>query len=158
MMPINEGLQSLLEQAQIERDAALALLQRADEEQRQARSQCEQLLVYRDDYRRRAPALAGRSTSIEMLRCHQGFMQRLDQAIDQQRSVLEAAEIEALARRATLLARATRVAAVRKLIERRNQEFVREQARRDQRQTDEVAQRLVGAASRLRSEHGETSR
>lgn len=158
MMPINEGLQSLLEQAQIERDAALALLQRADEEQRQARSQCEQLLVYRDDYRRRAPALAGRSTSIEMLRCHQGFMQRLDQAIDQQRSVLEAAEIEALARRATLLARETRVAAVRKLIERRNQEFVREQARRDQRQTDEVAQRLVGAASRLRSEHGETSR
>jgi len=138
---MSSALKTLLEQAETERDAALARMLQADDAARQARAQSEQLHAYREDYRRRAPALHGRSASIELIRCHQGFMQRLDQAIDQQRAHLARLEQQAADQRAALLERETRVAAVKKLIERREQEARHKATRADQRQTDEAAQR-----------------
>lgn len=132
----------LLEQAENERDAALARMLQADDAARQARAQADQLHAYREDYRRRAPALNGRSASIELVRCHQGFMQRLDQAIEQQRGQLAALEQQVAALRALLHEREVRVAAVGKLIERRTHEQQRLASRSEQRATDEAAQRL----------------
>lgn len=135
------ALRTLLEQAETERDTALARMLQADDAARQARSQAEQLHAYREDYRRRAPALNGRSASIELVRCHQGFMQRLDQAIDQQRGQLQRLEQLATEQREVLLEREVRVASVKKLMERRAQEAQRQAARVEQRQTDESALR-----------------
>ena len=140
---MTQALHTLLEQAELERDTALARMLQADEAARQARTQGEQLHAYREDYRRRAPALNGRSAHIELLRCHQGFMQRLDQAIAQQRAQQEGIEQQATALREALLEREVRVAAVKKLLERRGQEQQRQTARAEQRHNDEAAQRLA---------------
>ena len=140
---MTRALHTLLEQAELDRDTALARLLQADEAARQARAQAEQLHAYREDYLRRAPALNGKSAHIELVRCHQGFMQRLDQAIAQQRGQLEGLEQQAAALREALLEREVRVAAVRKLIERRGQEQQRQAARAEQRHNDEAAQRLA---------------
>lgn len=137
------ALNALLQQAEIERDAALARMLQADEAVRQARAQTEQLFAYREDYRKRAPALNGKSASIELVRCHQGFMQRLDQAIEQQRGQLAAIERQATEQREALLEREVRLAAVRKLIERRGAEARLLVARAEQRHTDEAALRLA---------------
>jgi flagellar FliJ protein len=141
----SSALTTLLEQAENERDAALARLQQADEAARQARAQAEQLHAYREDYRRRAPALNGKAASIELVRCHQGFMQRLDQAIEQQRGQLARLERQAVEQREVLLERELRVASVKKLLERRTEEAQRHAARIEQRQADEIAGRRAFA-------------
>jgi flagellar FliJ protein len=140
---MSSPLHALLEQAETERDAALARLLQADEAVRRARAQSEQLHSYREDYRKRAPALNGRSATIELVRCHQGFMSRLDQAIEQQRGQLAQLEQQAAERRAALLEREVRVAAVKKLLQRRHDEAGRAAARAEQRSTDEAAARLA---------------
>ncbi len=140
---MTQALHMLLEQSERERDTALARFAQHDEAARQARAQTEQLHAYREDYRRRAPALNGKSAHIELLRCHQGFMQRLDQAIAQQRAQQESAEQQAAAQREVLLERELRVAAVKKLIERRGHEEQRRTTRSEQRHSDEAAQRLA---------------
>ncbi|MCW5637255.1 MAG: flagellar export protein FliJ [Rubrivivax sp.] len=144
---MSTALPTLLEQAENERDAALARMLQSDDAVRQGRAQAEQLHAYREDYRKRAPALHGKAASIELVRCHQGFMQRLDQAIEQQRGQLAALERQAAALREVLLEREVRVAAVKKLIERRADEAGRRATRLDQRHADEVAQRLAMQAS-----------
>ena len=136
-------LQALLEQSENERDAALARVQQADEALRQGQAQAEQLHAYREDYRRRAPALNGKGASIELVRCHQGFMQRLDQAIEHQKAQVVAIEKHAAVLRDQLLERELRVASVKKLLERRADEAMRREARADQRRTDEHAQRAT---------------
>lgn len=136
-------LLALLEQAERERDAALMRVLQAEKAVRQARHQSDQLQAYREDYRHRAPALHGRSASIELMRCHQGFMQRLDQALEQQRSQLARLEEGALALRAVLPEREVRVATVKRLLGRRHEAHQRAQVRAEQRQTDEAAQRAA---------------
>jgi flagellar FliJ protein len=153
---MSSTLHTLLEQAETERDAALARMQQADEAVRQSRAQSEQLWAYREDYRRRAPALNGKSATIELMRCHHGFMQRLDQAIDHQRGQLAGIEKQAVALRELLLEREMRVAAVKKLIERRAAEAMRVAARVDQRQTDEAAQRVSYGRADAYSGHANT--
>lgn len=140
---LTPALAALLEQAELERDAALARLLQADAALAQARAQAEQLVGYREEVHRRAPALGGRGASIELVRCHQGFVQRLDQAIAQQREQLTRLEQGAAALREALLERETRVAAVKKLGERRWLEARRRELRAEQRHSDEAALRVV---------------
>jgi flagellar FliJ protein len=138
-------LQLLLEQAERGRDLALARLQRAEEALRLAHTQAEQLAAYREDYRQRAPALDGRGAHIELVRCHHGFMQRLDQAIEQQRATLRRQQEAAAAERGALLEHEMRVAAIDKLLRQRAVQATRRAARADQRHTDEAAQRVAAA-------------
>jgi flagellar FliJ protein len=65
-------------------------------------------------------------------------MQRLDQALAQQAGQLQSADVQLLHQRQLLLARETRVAAVRKLVERRAQDHQRVHARREQNRSDEA--------------------
>jgi flagellar FliJ protein len=148
MNPAAQTLQLLLERAEEERDAAQARALQAAEMARRLARQAEQLLVYRDEYRRRSPALAVRGTTMELLRYHRDFMQRLEQAIALQRQQLEATEREAAALRETLLAHETRVASVRKLIERRLKELNQRVARIEQRHSDEAATRAAWTSRR----------
>lgn len=133
------ALQTLLEHAERQRDAALGAMLQAEDHLRRLQHQEEQLRVYREDYRQRHPALGGRSTSIELLRYHEGFMQRLDQALQQQQGQVQHAEARGAQLRTALVAHETRVASVRKLLERRGAQAQHAAARLDQRRSDETA-------------------
>jgi flagellar protein FliJ len=91
----------------------------------------------------------GREGRPEILQCYRNFMDRLDQAVQQQdQLVVQAAAAAAEARR-TLQAREQRVAAVRKLIERRLAEQQAQVAQREQRHSDETAQRSASRSLTL---------
>ncbi len=136
---MTRALQTLLEHAERERDEALACLMQTEESSRRLRQQLEQLQAYRADYEARSPGSGGQAAPIELLRCHQGFVLRLDQALAQQSGQLQTAEHQLQLQRQRLLERETRVAAVRKLVERRLHEQQRSLARQEQKRSDEAA-------------------
>lgn len=148
---MTQALQTLLEHAERERDEAMACLLQAEDSSRRLRQQLEQLQDYRADCEARSPGFGGQAAPIELLRCHQGFVLRLDQALAQQGQLLASAESQLVLQRQVLLERETRVAAVRKLAERRLHEQQRSQARLEQKRTDEAAAQRrwhLGAHSR----------
>ena len=152
-MTDTQTLTLLLGQHERQRDAALAEHQRALQASSAAAAQAEQLHTYRRDYEQRWGEQFKREGKIELVRCYQGFMERLTQAVDQQtRMAAHAAqqvEIALLALREAEL----RCASVRKLIERRVQEQRVAEDRRDQKQTDEQGSRA--AWNRLGSHDGQ---
>ena len=137
------ALHTLLEHAENQRNEALALLLQAEEGARRMQQQSLQLHSYRDEYRLRQPGRAGASVSIELLRRHHEFMQRLEQALDQQKGQLKASEERLAQRRNDLLALETRVASVRKLVARRSHEEDRRGARQEQRRSDDAMHRVM---------------
>jgi flagellar protein FliJ len=137
------SLQAVLEQAQSRRDAALAQTLHAEEAAQRARAQEQQLQDYRADYQRRSPTQVshtGQPVSMELVRCHDGFMQRLDQAVAQQITRRTQLEQAAAAERETLLALELHVAAIGRLMQRRRAEAAVREQRAEQRQTDEWVQ------------------
>lgn len=136
---MTQALLSLLEHAERERDEALARLMQAEDTSRRLREQLEQLQHYRADCEARSPGAGGKAAPIELLRCHQGFVMRLDQALAQQGGLLQSADSQRQLQQQLLLARETRVAAVRKLVERRQHEQQRSLARQEQKRSDEAA-------------------
>jgi flagellar FliJ protein len=152
---MSDTLQLLLEQAERERDRALGRLRQAEQALQLSEAQAAQLADYREDYRRRAPALNGRVAHIELVRCHHGFMQRLDQAIEQQRATLQRQSQATAALREVLLECEMRVAGMRRLQQQRAAEAAQHATRQEQRHTDEAALRLalrppgIGAAGGL---------
>jgi flagellar FliJ protein len=142
----DRSLLVLLEHAEAERDAALAALQRAETGARRLAELAAQLAAYRDDYRRRAPGSDGRGIDVGLLRVHRDFMQRLEQAIDQQARQRRAADHAAAEARALLVEREMRVAGVAKLVERRALARHRVAERAEQRSNDEAAMRAAWSA------------
>lgn len=136
---MSDALQTMLELAERQRDTARAALMQAEGTSNRALAQLDQLVAYQADYRSRAPGTAGLAAPIELLRCHQGFMGRLDQAMVQQREAVKNAHAELLRRRQHLQQAELKVASVRKLIERRQAERQRVDARREQQRSDESA-------------------
>jgi flagellar FliJ protein len=143
---MSDSLATMLELAARQRDIERAALMQAEGASNRALAQLDQLAAYQAEYRTRTPGLAGLAAPIELLRCHQGFMGRLDQAMLQQREAVQTADTELRRRRLLLQQAELRVASVQKLIERRQAEHARAEARREQRQTDESAM--------LRHRHG----
>ena len=141
-------LQTLLQHAEAERDTAQAVLRQVESLVQQAELQARQLLDYRSDYDQRWTTRFHESGTPVLLQCHRGFGQRLDHAIGHQQTNTQHLGNRLQQARAVLLAREQRVAGVRKLIERRQAEQQQIAARRDQRSTDEAAQRAFGAAGR----------
>lgn len=145
-----QPLHTLLEQISIERDNALATHQRLLLAQRGAQQQAEQLGAYRQDYAQRFGGRFQRNGAVELMQCYQGFMTRLDEAVVQQQHIAAQATARASAAQADLVQAEQRVAAVTKLIERRVAEAGQAEARREQKETDELAARgawLRGAAA-----------
>jgi flagellar FliJ protein len=140
MTPI-EPLLSLLAQTERERDAVQAESRRADAAVEQARRQLGQLEDYRREYEARWGARPDAQATPEIVQCYLGFRTRLDQAVDQQGQAVETAEARAARERVRLTEQEIRVASVRKLIEHRQAEASRVEARREQRETDEFAAR-----------------
>ncbi len=138
-----DTLQLLLDRATEERDRLAGELRRGEQVAARARQQGEQLTVYRSEYLQRWSAQFGRGGAIEIVHCYQSFMQRLEEARDQQQRHIDAADQGVAAIRQALLQADTRVASVNKLMERRRAEMLRADERRDQRQTDETAQQVA---------------
>jgi flagellar FliJ protein len=143
-------LTTLLERAEQERDAAAAALRQAEALVAQAEQQAQALHNYRGEYDQRWTTRFQQAGTPELLHCHRGFGQRLDQAINHQQANTRHLDQRLQQARNLLLAREQRVAAVRKLIGRRQAELLAAANRRDQRATDEAAQR---AASLQRGQH-----
>ena len=143
-------LQTLLHRAEAERDTAALALRQAEDLVAQADQQDQALRNYRGEYDQRWTARFQESGTPELLHCHRGFGQRLDQAIAHQQLNTQHLGNRVQQARNLLLAREQRVAAVRKLIARRESELQAIASRRDQRTTDEAAQR---AASAQRGQH-----
>ncbi len=150
-------LQTLLQRAEAERDTAQAVLRQVEGLVQQAQQQARQLLDYRSDYDQRWTARFRESGTPELLHCHRGFGQRLDHAIGHQQTNTSHLGNRLQQARNVLLAREQRVAAVRKLIERRQAELQKIAARHDQRNTDEAAQRAAGGSSRTHPLAAQTS-
>jgi len=76
-MPALQPLKALLERTESERDAALAEHRRVRAANETAQAQAEQLLAYRREYEQRWGERFSREGKIELVRCYQGFMERL---------------------------------------------------------------------------------
>lgn len=138
-----QSLKTLLEHAEGERDTALAALRDAEAAAARQDAQAAQLGEYQQQYRERWSAHFRQATPVALLQCHHGFAQRLEQAIAQQQQQCQQAAQRVARARLLVQQREQRVAAVRKLIERRLQAAQLQAGRRDQKQTDEAAQRAA---------------
>lgn len=135
-------LHTLLDREKEKRDAAITEWRHAETQAQAAREQADSLVAYRAEYRKRWTGQFKQSGAIEILRCYQGFVERLEQAIGAQQNVAEQAANRMQAARQRLRHRETKVATVQRLIERRVQAAAMRELRRDQKVSDEAAQRL----------------
>jgi flagellar protein FliJ len=127
-----QPLITLLAQSESERDSVQAELTRVTALHQTAQAQSEQLVNYRRDYETRWTQQFQTASTMTLVQCYRGFIQRLTMAVEQQ----QVGRV-----RSALVAQELRVATVRKLIERRVAEDRVAQARKDQKTSDEFAAR-----------------
>jgi flagellar FliJ protein len=138
-----QPLNALLAQTERQRDLALADQIKARAASDAAQAQAEQLLTYRREYEQRWSAQFCREGKIELVRCYQGFMERLTQAVESQGRAARQAGAQLELADVQLRELEVRVAAVRKLVERRIAEGRLQAERHEQKQNDELAARIV---------------
>ena len=136
-------LKTLLEREQKRRDEQMANVRTAVANADAQQQQADGLTGYRSEYCRKWSAQFQQAAQMEILRSYHGFLSRLDQAITQQVSVVEHARRMVEAQRQRLVEREIRVATVERLIQRREALLAKVADRRDQKNLDELAQRLL---------------
>ncbi len=137
-----QSLQLLMQREQQLCDEAQAALQRADAASRRAAEQREQLCAYRGEYEARWSAQFRSGSTVQIMLHYRSFMQRLDQALQMQTHQADGAQRRLAQARKALLDCERRVASVRKLIERRGAELAQLGRQREQKLSDEQAQRM----------------
>ena len=138
-------LRTLLEREQKRRDEQMAQVRNAVANVEAQQQQADDLTTYRSEYCQKWSAQFRQAAQIEILRSYHGFLARLDQAITQQESVVEHAKRMVDVQRQRLIEREIRVATVERLIKRREAMLAKVADRRDQKNLDELAQRLSSA-------------
>jgi flagellar FliJ protein len=138
-------LKTLLEREQKRRDEQMAGVRAAVANAEAQQQQADGLSTYRSEYCQKWSAQFRQAAQMEILRSYHGFLSRLDQAITQQQSVLEHAGRMVEVQRQRLVEREIRVATVERLIKRRETLLAKIADRRDQKNLDELAQRLSSA-------------
>jgi flagellar protein FliJ len=141
--PDTESLHVLLEREEAERDTCAVALRQAQEHLQRLQAQMTQFTQHRADYVARWQQQFHQAGGIELMHCYRSFMQRLDQAMAQLSLQLRQAELNLQRQRHWLVEAETRVAAIDKLISRRMETHQRAEQRREQKQTDEAAQRAA---------------
>jgi flagellar FliJ protein len=136
------SLQLLMQREQQRCDQAQSAMRRADDTARRAHEQREQLIAYRGEYEARWTAQFHQGGTMDILLCYRSFMQRLDQAVAMQTRQAELADTHLAQARLLLMESERRIASVRKLLERRFAELAQAGRQREQKQTDEQAQRM----------------
>ena len=146
-----QPLNALLAQTERQRDLALADQMKAQTASEVAHEQAEQLLTYRREYEQRWSAQFCREGQIELVRCYQGFMERLTQAVDSQSRAAQHASAQLARANTVVREHEIRLAALKQVVERRLAEGRRLAERQDQKVEDELAARIAwgrSAASR----------
>ena len=138
-----DPLTALLSQSERQRDLAIADRQKAQGDSDAAATQVEQLRAYRRDYEQRWGAQFAQQGQIQLVVCYQGFMNRLNEAIEQQALSAELAAARLEQAVVTVRGHELQLASVRRLIERRLAERRDEAERGDQKLNDELAARMA---------------
>jgi flagellar FliJ protein len=141
--PDTASLHLLLEREEAERDAAALTLRQAQDHLQRLQLQMTQFTQHRADYIARWQQQFHQAGGIEIVQCYRSFMQRLDQAMAQLTLQQRQAEHNLQRQRHRLVEAEKRVAAIGKLISRRMETYQRAEQRREQKQTDEAAQRAA---------------
>ena len=144
------SLMVVLQAAEKARDEAVRALQGAHAAHRAALEQAQSLKDWQQQYQSRWQTQFQRSGGAEIVMCYQNFSQRLVDALGEQDRRVEQAAQQIERKRLLLVERERAVAAINRLIERRQQEAGLRAARADQRATDEMAAR----ATRLQQDLG----
>jgi len=139
-------LHTLKDRDQRLRDEALMACRDAARAVDTAQAQVQALVNYRSEYRQRWAGEFAKAAPIEIVRCYQGFVSRLDQAIISQEAAVKQAEAALLRAQAKLKQRELKLATVGRIIVRREQSAAQLARRDDQRRSDEGSQRLAWAA------------
>jgi flagellar FliJ protein len=145
-MPGPESLQTLnllAERITAERDAAQTALAECIQRATQARNTAGELNQYRHDYEQRWGRQFAQAGTMDIVQCYQNFSGRLSEAIRSQAQLAAQAESRVEAARTALLAVEMRLAAVKKLIERRVAEMQLHAQRQEQKASDEFAARVA---------------
>ena len=138
-----DTLNTLLEQAEAERNQVLAAYTHTRARADAAREQALQLEAYRADYRHRWSLRLAQGVGLDIVRCYQGFADRLEVAIAQQAHAVTLAQAALVRAGDVLSAHELRVASVRKLIERRSAAERQLRERIEQKADDEQATRIA---------------
>ncbi|MBX9961181.1 MAG: flagellar export protein FliJ [Burkholderiaceae bacterium] len=128
-----------IEVAERARDQADQAWQQARRGLQFARGQLEQLESYAADTEARWGTAAAVTVSAELMRHHQHFMQRLRHAMGLQTGVVNDLERQAETARVQRVQQEVRLKALQQLLEKKLAERARLQARREQKQMDEMA-------------------
>ena len=138
-MSVLKALMVAVSVAERKRDEARQVLQNAQAACQAAQGQLSQLEGYAEEIQERWGAKEGASLKPEVMYHHHQFMGRLGHAAGLQSGVVadHLQRLEAASRQ--LLAAELRLASLRKVLEARRKEIELQQARRDQKQTDERA-------------------
>ena len=136
-------LNLLLEKVSSERDDAQAWLTECQQRATQARSTAGELSQYRRDYEQRWGKQFAQNGTMDIVQCYQNFSGKLNDAIVSQDQMASHAEQRMEAARAALMAVEMRVAAIKKLIERRQAEAQLMRQRQEQKTSDEFAARVA---------------
>ena len=136
------SLELLLERAQAERDQLALTLGNSQRHLERLNDQVGQFQQYRAEYVQRWQGHFSERGGMEIVRCYQDFMGRLDQAVQQIQQQRQQAEATVAHNQSVLVEAERRISALNKLIERRRSEIAQAQWRREQKQADEMAQNL----------------
>jgi flagellar export protein FliJ len=151
---MTQALVTLLEQAERQRDQALALQRRADDALSAAVQQQTQLTAYRQDHQTRWSAAFSHAVAVPLMHCHHAFSGRLHDAVDQQAGQVDRARQTVAKRQNDALEAERRVAAIGKLMKRRADAANQHQHRQEQRQSDERSARAAWARTNEPGRHG----
>ncbi|HMM73904.1 MAG TPA: flagellar export protein FliJ [Rhodocyclaceae bacterium] len=138
-MSAQHPLDSLIEFATRQTDEAARNLGRLLENEREGQHRLELLQRYRREYEARFVTAARQGLSREEWRNYQTFMYRLEQAVEAQTRDLTQAQGRSESGKAEWVSQRNRLKAYDALSARQQQQLLVDQARREQRQSDEHA-------------------
>ncbi len=142
-------LNLLAERITAERDTAQTWLAECIQRADQARRSAGELSQYRVDYEQRWGRQFAQAGTMDIVNCYQNFSGKLTEAIHSQEQMARQAEARVETARTALLAVEMRLAAVKKLMERRLAETQLREQRQEQKASDEFAARV--ARDRIRN-------
>jgi flagellar FliJ protein len=137
------ALQTLIGLAQDDVDAATQKLGRVQRERGEVEKQLEALITYRDEYHARFTESARSGMAAGNVRNFQAFIDTLDAAIEQQRRLLEQATARVEAAKPEWQRSKQKLGSYEVLQTRQDDVQARKDARREQRDADEHAARVL---------------
>jgi len=142
-MNSSKRMQPVAEIAQQQADAAARSVAECNQIVTDMRKQLDELLAYRDDYANGLRHKGHEGLKANQIKDYSLFMERLNKAIEQQQAVLNSAGSKLAASKQLWIEKQQRARTIDSVVSRYQQVERREQSRREQRDGDEHALRLL---------------